>query len=116
MKERALSSELAEIGGPSEPPATGVWIYFAQAEGGGPIKIGSAHRPYLRLGQLQVGNPNRLRLVGIMRAEDRFAEEALQCRFEAHRIRGEWFEPVPQLVELIAGLSRDWQQFLAVSR
>lgn len=40
------------------------WVYFAQAQSGGPVKIGFAVDPESRLVQLQVGSPVRLWFLG----------------------------------------------------
>lgn len=78
------------------------YVYFIQAETGGPIKIGYASNPQKRLGYLQNGNPARLAIIGLVLAQpsvERFYHE----RFAAGRIRGEWFDPdTPGLAALLA--------------
>lgn len=104
--KRPRSVVLPEIGGPSDPPPSGTWVYFIQGDGG-PVKIGSARRPYDRICSLQVGNPARLRLVGVLRASA-IDEADLHARFGSLRVRGEWFAAAPELVAFISSLSRDW--------
>lgn len=77
-------------------------IYFFQAEGVGHIKIGftDGTDASFRLADLQTGSPVPLRLLGTMpgTADD---EKNLHRRFAAHRVHGEWFLPVPDLLALI---------------
>jgi hypothetical protein len=72
-------------------------IYFIQCGDGGPIKIGRAQNAWLRLGELQAANPYPLALIGA-RNGDRKAESAYHARFSAHKIRGEWFSPVREIL------------------
>lgn len=65
-------------------------IYFIQEGEDGPIKIGSASDPQVRLGDLQVGNPTELRIVATRAGDARF-ERYLHRRFVLGRLRGEWF-------------------------
>ncbi len=71
-------------------------VYFIQAGQGGPIKIGSARYPELRIGALQVANHEELTLLGKIRYDDghdRHSEWAIHEYFSEHRLRGEWFRP-----------------------
>lgn len=95
---------LSEIGAPE---TEGLWIYFAQQENGGPIKIGSARRIYGRLSELQVGNPSRLCLVGYFAIETRAIEADVHQRFDHLRVRGEWFAAERELVAFVTSLPRD---------
>jgi hypothetical protein len=80
-------------------PAGSSYIYFVQALHGGPIKIGRAADPIARLGELQVGNPHRLRVchLGIGRPTD---ELRMHYLFGQLRLVGEWFRPHPTLANL----------------
>lgn len=78
-------------------------IYFIQDESG-PVKIGwtsDRKRPTERLIGLQAGNPRTLSLLGVVSGtlED---EAQLHAQFEHAHIRGEWFNPVPELLAYIA--------------
>jgi len=77
-------------------------IYFIQVGEGGPIKIG-----HTRDGQLwqrkqtpQIANPERLQVLGVQ-AGGREEERRLHGVFTEYRIRGEWFEPRPELLTFI---------------
>lgn len=75
-------------------------IYFIQADGLGHIKIGfTESTAEARLADFLTGSPVSLRLLGSIpgTAED---EKDLHRRFAAHRVHGEWFRPVPELLEL----------------
>jgi hypothetical protein len=91
-------------------PGLFVWVYAIQAGTGGPIKIGVTQKPAERLATLQQGNAETLRGVAAWRA---FAadEKWLHQEFAHARIRGEWFEPVPELVELVLRLGGDFEDW-----
>jgi hypothetical protein len=74
-----------------------MFVYFIQAEGGGPIKIGRSRDPQSRLSTLQTAHGARLRILSTRRGSSD-VERGLHARFAAHRTSGEWFEPVPELV------------------
>ena len=78
-------------------------IYYVQQGTDGPIKIGVSDNPDHRLKLLQVGNPDELRLIGTFHTEHvHLYEEAMHERLALWCIRGEWFEPAPQVLALIA--------------
>jgi hypothetical protein len=82
------------------------YVYFVQAGPVG-IKIGfTASKDVLfRIDQLQVGNPYKLRLLGVIRGSRR-DERKLHELFEPWRMQGEWFKArAPGLRELIDELS-----------
>ena len=73
-------------------------IYFAELDPGGPIKIGTSRDPYARMRSFQT--PVIPRILAL--AQGGYTEEqALHRAFSAHRMRGEWFRPVPELLSLI---------------
>lgn len=73
-------------------PSLNCYVYFIQMGFFGPIKIGfSENNPLGRLRDLQVGNPEELRLIGYLRCKDRSTERTLHEEFRALKIRGEWF-------------------------
>jgi hypothetical protein len=76
-------------------------IYFVQVESG-PIKIGfTIKKIRSRLHELQGGNHETLHLLGLIQPATKELELQLHRRFEAHWIRGEWFRPVPELLQFI---------------
>ena len=82
---------------------SGGFVYLIQEGQDGPVKIGWARDPQDRLERMQTGNSRVLRLVcsfpgGIGH------ERALHREFAAHHIRGEWFEPAPELLALVKSL------------
>lgn len=75
------------------------FVYFIQAGEDGPIKIGRTNDVPGRLAGLQVGNHVPLRLLV---ATERAAESDLHALFEPYHIRGEWFSPCVELLDVIA--------------
>ena len=75
-------------------------IYFIQAGQNGPIKIGKSDDPERRLGQLQTGHYEKLRLLWVSFAPDS-DEEKLHDLFKDVHIRGEWFEPEDVILKLM---------------
>ena len=65
-------------------------IYFIQTGNNGPVKIGRANDPGLRLKQLQTANPNKLRLITTIKGNN---DNLVHHILRGHNIRGEWFEP-----------------------
>ena len=76
-------------------------IYFIQQGKRGPIKIGHV-KWYIkgRLEGLQVGNPEVLRCLGTIEGT-KDTERELHIQFNHLNIRGEWFTPSQELVDLI---------------
>lgn len=89
---------IAEVVEPRPPRS---YVYFIRAGEDGPIKIGIAFNPYLRLDELQTGNPYRLRLIGA-RPGGLADERGLHRTFAADRLEGEWFKPTEALLALVA--------------
>ena len=67
-------------------------IYVIQAGEHGPIKIGTAADPGRRLQSLQVGNPDRLRLIAVWPG-DSAVEDAIHAELNRWHRSGEWFGP-----------------------
>lgn len=92
---------------PHDPPLVEVEralrsVYFIQSVTGGLIKIGVAGNPEARLGDLQIGSPVDLHLIGVIKGAEFRGEAELHARFASARVRGEWFEPTPELLAYIA--------------
>lgn len=83
----------------SNPSASG---YVYAISNGAAVKIGwSSSHPGLpagRMAQLQTAHVEELRLIGALLAAPEL-ERTLHARFAEHRIRGEWFRCVPEIVE-----------------
>lgn len=75
-------------------------IYFIQGAGGGPIKIGKASNVAQRLAALQACSPVQLLVLATMKAPPSM-ETKLHQEFAAHRLHGEWFQPVGAVLERI---------------
>ena len=79
----------------------GKMIYFIQEEKDGAIKIGYAKwRASARLRHLQIANPHKLYLLGVMEGE-KSDEKKLHVLFKKYRIRGEWFCSCKKLLNYI---------------
>lgn len=79
-------------------------VYFVEGGEGEQrlIKIGYSNDTRTRLGELQVGSPVELRLLGTI-AGSRATEAQLHTIFAADRVRGEWFRPSSDLIAVIEG-------------
>jgi hypothetical protein len=80
-------------------------IYFVQAASG-PIKIGFTDNWTRRKNSLQHGTYEELKKLLVMPGKLE-GEQALHRLFSAHRIRGEWFRPAPEVLALIASRMAD---------
>jgi hypothetical protein len=85
-------------------------VYAIQVGDDGPVKIGRSDNPAQRLRTLQTASAEPLR--GLAAWPECFASEDLMHEEFAHvRIRGEWFRPVPELLEMVLDLGGyfcDW--------
>lgn len=82
------------------------WIYFVVESGSGAIKIGVTTNVKKRVISLQRDTPHTVKLLATMRGN--FQVESLLHRLFAYaRIRGEWFRPVPELLEYIESLPQE---------
>jgi hypothetical protein len=79
------------------------FIYFIRGELTGRIKIGWATKPGERLKALQTASPDKLLIVAAHPGNGR-DEKALHQQFAAHRVHGEWFEGVPEIIAHIQGI------------
>jgi hypothetical protein len=67
-------------------------VYFLQSVRGGPIKVGYAADLRARVSNIQVGHPEELEVIGVVRGTPEL-EEALHKEFAWCHVRGEWFAP-----------------------
>lgn len=77
-------------------------VYFIQASDVGLVKIGytSKDDPWSRMTTLQTASPVTLKLLGVLDGGQDL-EKLLHERFKEARIKGEWFRPVPELLDFI---------------
>lgn len=90
----------------------GVVVSYVYAIGavGHPVKIGYADHPRSRLKELQVGNPNDLRIYverQVAVEHVRAVERECHRRLDVHRLRGEWFDITPDTAAEIIDLVID---------
>lgn len=98
-----MERRVIEIYGEPKPyrPRVEGFVYFIQAEGGGPVKIGWAKRPKKRLSSIQTSHKDRLVIRKLVAARTE-AEAKFHKRFAKSRLQGEWFEATPDLVAFMA--------------
>lgn len=89
----------------SDDKRFGTWIYFMRVDGLEPIKIGHAADINKRLANLQTGVPNKVSLLAKF-AGFKHSELILHTMFEEHRVRGEWFNPAPEVMNMIDGINK----------
>lgn len=89
-------------------PHLGERVYFAQEGDDGPVKIGSSQDPAERVRILQVGNPRALFLIA-WRDVAAGTERRIHNHLAPHLITGEWYEPHPDVLEVIACVLCDRQ-------
>lgn len=75
-------------------------VYFVQQGEDGPIKIGFANNLAGRLRGLQTANPYKLHLRLVLHG-NRKTEQKFHERFNADRLKGEWFRPSHDLLAFI---------------
>jgi len=76
-------------------------VYFIQAGEDGPIKIGHTSNVPSRLKSLQTGHAAKLKVLGQCEG-DKKLEKSLHHKFAEHRLTGEWFNPVQEILAEIA--------------
>lgn len=89
-----------------EHPGWFKWLYVIQAGEDGPVKIGVSDNPAERLRTLQQANAEELRVLccwSTLTTE----EKDWHRQFAHARLRGEWFEPLPELIAE-ATMIGDW--------
>lgn len=80
-------------------------VYFVQAGTDGPIKIGTATDLLKRVSALQTGNAATLHILGFIPGGP-YEESAMHDRFSHLRIRGEWFQSSPELLDFVKEQSK----------
>lgn len=87
-------------------PADCGWIYFVAGPGWA-VKIGWAKVVAERISELQIGCPDELVVLGVLRG-DRSQEALAHRRFARYHLRGEWFSPGEELMRFVAEHASDW--------
>lgn len=73
-------------------------VYFMRAGGSGPVKIGIAADVRRRIQGMRTGSPEELSLLAVFAGGAKL-EADLHARFAGARLRGEWFRPIPEILE-----------------
>jgi hypothetical protein len=81
-----------------DPPKS---LYFIQAGDNGPIKIGVARNFEKRLASMQSSCPELLIVLKVIPSAGHSMEKHLHRYFAAHRLRGEWFSPHPDVLDFV---------------
>lgn len=96
-----------------------MYVYFIQMQAGSHYfcKIGRSKDPQNRLGELQVGNPFNLVLIGTVRCQsDRHSmhvERLAHRMFRSAKRRGEWFYSSPKMnraIHRVIDMAREHQE------
>lgn len=75
------------------------WVYFAQAGTDGLVKIGQSRQVHRRLTALNSSSCEKIRLLGTI-PETVASEDDIHIALHSLRVRGEWFEPHPIVLQL----------------
>jgi hypothetical protein len=71
------------------------YVYFILDEVSNAVKIGKANDVHNRLGELQVGNPNPLKIIHYINCvnerDSLIQEKIFHTKFDSFHMRGEWF-------------------------
>jgi len=82
-------------------------VYFIQSQGTHTIKIGyTAGQVQNRLKDLQTAHPYQLSVLATLPGDQNY-EKSLHQRFAEYRLKGEWFEPHPDLLAFISLLNKN---------
>ena len=79
------------------------FVYFVQGESGGPIKIGYTANVSNRIKELQTGYPDALKLLLAIPGNIN-NEQVLHSKLKEYRLHGEWFKPVPAVLNVMEEL------------
>lgn len=96
MEDEEARLSIAEADGSST-------VYFFSESGMGAIKIGVTANVHKRLSTMRPNTPHEVTVLGRVHADGQL-EAYLKNLFYRARIRGEWFHPVPDLLECIERL------------
>ena len=100
----AFAEEYARIEGelvPQQKQRPTQYVYFIRSDECGPVKIGKAIDPILRLRKLRPLCPYPVRIVGVIPDPEDTLERELHKKFSYARLHGEWFRPDMALLAYI---------------
>jgi hypothetical protein len=86
-------------------------IYFIRNERSGAIKIGYSQDPRKRLSQLKVSSPDPLVLLGTIHGGIQ-QERKLHAYFREYRLRGEWYQDDPYVLNAVLGMINQYQNVM----
>ncbi len=102
QKVNRLGARMENYRANRNPRLTGrSWVYFAQRGDDGPIKIGRTRQLADRMAALRSTQPEEMNLIGKL-PEVVISEARSHILFRHLRMRGEWFQPAPEILELAA--------------
>ena len=83
------------------------YVYVAQESESGRYKIGISKDPERRIKELNIGNPEQLKLIHYFKSNgNKYESETLTHKmYEAHKLRSEWFDTAIDL-NLLEGYSK----------
>lgn len=91
---------------PTEGSTIELFMYFATADVNDfPIKIGISASPKIRMSTLQVGLPYTLKLLVLVKIKKAVFETRVHRKFAHLRLRGEWFQRHPEILEYMNSLA-----------
>lgn len=74
-----------------------VYVLRKKNDSDAPFKIGKAKDPVSRLKKLQTGNPEKLRVIHLVKCRSemhsRAIESELHARLKKYKMTGEWYKP-----------------------
>lgn len=114
-ESRAFFESLVDIEDHRLEPKTTRCVYFIQAEGGGPIKIGTSFCGgglSSRIGSLQTGNPQQLVVRRVVEGGIE-TEKAIHAIFDGARLWGEWFASIPEVALVARAIPGETNEMLA---
>ena len=83
------------------------YVYVVQSIHGGAVKVGYSDDPVKRLGGLQTGHPQELRIIGLCRGNSA-TERDIHKALKRHHARGEWFDGTPECHKELSSCGIYW--------
>ncbi len=83
------------------------YVYFVQEIGSGFVKIGRTNNPDVRVHHIQTHSAGKVDLLCVVPGGSRL-EHTFHVAFACLRRRGEWFDPSPAMLALVAELTALW--------